>query len=276
MSQSGKTLVESHAHLYSEDEGLYPPATNKPHRPPLGTGTVEHLQRQREEVGITHAVAIQTHSFYRHDNRLMADAVAANRDWLVGVCNLPSDDPDSPAAFASLAEGGVRGLRLEHPTQSEGPFYHPGSVALCATAREAGLVINIHARGTDYFADAARLMAEFPGVPFCLDHCGYIRPDEPEVLAGVLALAERPNLHMKMSFWSRHEAAFVEAGRRILRAYGPERCMWGGNFPAELWHPELSYADHLALLRDEICATRAERQAVLAETPLRIWFPDQA
>ena len=67
-----------------------------------------------------------------------------------------------------------------------------------------------------------------------------------------------------------------ETGRRILRAYGPERCMWGGNFPAELWHPELSCADHLALLRDEICATEAERQAVLAETPLRVWFPDRA
>lgn len=269
-------LVESHSHLYSEDEDRYPPATARPHRPPPGAGTVEHLQRQRREVGITHAVAIQTHSFYRHDNRLMADAVAANRDWMVGVCNLPSDDPEAPAAFERLAAGGVRGLRLEHPTHSAGPFYHPGSVALCAKAREVGLVINIHARGTGYFADAARLLTEFRQVPFCLDHCGYIQLDAPDVLEGVLALADHPNLHMKMSFWSRRDALFVEAGRRILHTYGPQRCMWGGNFPAELWHPELSYADHLALLRDEICATEAERQAVLAETPLRIWFPGQA
>jgi predicted TIM-barrel fold metal-dependent hydrolase len=52
--------------------------------------------------------------------------------------------------------------------------------------------------------------------------------------------------------------------------------MWGGNFPAELWHPKLPYADHLAVLRDDICSGEGERQAVLADTPLRTWFPDQA
>lgn len=64
-------------------------------------------------------------------------------------------------------------------------------------------------------------------------------------------------------------------GRQILDAYGPGRCMWGGNFPAELWHPKLSYADHLAVLRDEICQSPAEGEAILGETPLRVWFPQE-
>jgi len=229
----------------------------------------------RREVGITHAVAVQTHSYYRHDNRLMADVVAANRDWLVGVCNVPSDGPDSPAELERLAADGVRGLRLEYP-QAGGPFYHPGSVALCERARDLGLVVNIHANGTDHYGDVARLLGEFPGLTFCLDHCGYAKPEVPEVLTNVLALTGHPNLHMKMSFWAERDAAYVTLGRQILEAYGPGRCMWGGNFPAELWHPKLSYADHLGVLRDEICQTPAEREAVLEETPLRVWFPKEA
>jgi len=266
-------LVESHAHLYSEHEQLYPPGSARPHRPPPGTGTVQHLERMRREVGITHVVAVQTFSFYRCDNRLMAAAVAANGDWMTGVCNLPSDGPDSPQELERLAAGGVRGLRLEYP-QAGGSFYHPGSAALCARARDLGMVVNIHASGTDHYADAARLLTEFPELTFCLDHCGYARPEAPEVLENVLGLAEHANLHMKMSFWAERDPEYVAIGRRILEAYGPDHCMWGGNFPAELWHPKLSYADHLAVLREEICQTEVEREAVLRETPLRVWFPD--
>ena len=67
--------------------------------------------------------------------------------------------------------------------------------------------------------------------------------------------------------------ANVALGRQVLAAFGPDRCMWGGNFPAELWHPKLTYAEHLAVLRDQICTSDAEREAVLAATPLRVWFP---
>ncbi|MFH1567207.1 MAG: amidohydrolase family protein [Gemmatimonadota bacterium] len=268
-------VVEAHAHLYAEDDGRYPPGTENPYRPPPGTGTVAHLERLRREVGITHAVAVQTHSFYRHDNRLMADAVAANRAWMTGVCNLPSGDPGSPDELERLARGGVRGLRLEYP-QTGGPFYHAGSAALCARARDLGLVVNVHAGGTDHYPGVDRLLTEYPELIFCLDHCGYAKPEQPEVLANVLALVGHRNLHLKMSFWAERDAEYARLGRRLLEAYGPDRCMWGGNFPAELWHPQLSYADHLAVLRDDICRSATEREAVLSSTPLRVWFPEQA
>lgn len=268
-------LVESHCHLYSEDDDRYPPGSDKPYRPPPGAGTVAHLEQMRRLVGITHAVAVQTHSYYRCDNRLMADAVAANGEWMVGVCNVPSDGAGSPDELERLAAGGVRGLRLEYPPGG-GTFYHPGSVALCARARDLGLVVNIHASGTDHYGDVARLLTEFPELTFCLDHCGYAKPEAPAVLENVLALVGHARLHMKLSFWAEADPQYVAIGRQILAAYGPDRCMWGGNFPAELWHPKLSYAGHLAVLRDEICQTEAQRQAVLGETPLRVWFPQQA
>lgn len=263
-------LVETHAHLYSDDDHRYPPK-EKPHRPPAGTGTIQHLERMRKEVGITHVVAVQTFSFYGHDNRLLVDTVAEHRDWMVGVCNRPSEGADSPERLAELVEVGIRGFRLEYP-KTGGPFYHPGAVAICEKARELGVVINVHANGTAHFPDVARLLTEFPEVSFCLDHCGYLKPDEPELLAGVIELARYSNLHAKISFYAEHSVGNVVLGRRVVDAFGPDRCMWGGNFPAELWHPKLTYGEHLAVLRDQICQGPAERQAILESTPLRVWF----
>jgi len=92
----------------------------------------------------------------------------------------------------------------------------------------------------------------------------------------VLGLAQMSNLHLKMSFWSERDAEYIAIGQRLLDAFGPERCMWGGNFPGEHWHPKLPYVDHLAVMRDEICRSQGEREATLGATPLRVWFPDQA
>jgi len=267
-------IVDTHAHLYSEDETRYPPIP-RPTRPPAGTGTIEHLIKAKAEAGVTHVVAVQPGSFYRWDNRLMADTVRAHRDWMVGVCNLRSDDPASPDAFARLAEKyGVRGLRLEPPPDG-GSYDHPGAAALCERAREMGLVICAHVNGTPHLPALARLLARFPEVPFVLDHCAYPKIEDPSILQHVLALEHFPNLLLKISFYLHRSTELVAMARQVIAAFSPDRCMWGGDFPAELWHPELTYAEHLQILMDEICRSEEERQAVLDTTPMRIWFPEQ-
>lgn len=268
------SIVDTHAHLYSEDEVHYPPIS-RPTRPPAGTGTIEHLLKVKTEAGVTHVVAVQTGSFYRWDNLLMADTVRAHREWMAGVCNLQSDDPASPDTFARLAEEyGIRGLRLEPPPNGRS-YDHPGAVAICERARERGLVICAHLHGTTHLPALARLVARFPEVPFVLDHCAYPKVSDPSILQQVLALARFPNLLPKISFYLYRSAEWVDMARQVIAAFGPERCMWGSDFPAELWHPELTYVEHLQILMDEICLSEKERWAVLDTTPMRIWFPKQ-
>ena len=57
-------IVDTHAHIYSEDEVRYP-MIPEPYRPPAGTGTLEHLQREMAASGVTHVIAIQTSTAYR-------------------------------------------------------------------------------------------------------------------------------------------------------------------------------------------------------------------
>ena len=265
-------IVETHAHLYSEDETRYPTIPN-PTRPPAGTGTIEHLLKAKAEAGVTHVVAVQTGSFYRWDNRLIADTVRAHRDWMAGVCNLQSDDPANPDAFARLAEEyGIRGFRLEPPPDG-GPYDHPGAAAICERAREMDLVICAHIGSTNLPA-LCRLMDRFPEVSFVLDHCAYPTVEDPSILQHVLALDRFPNIILKISFYPRRSAELVAMARQVIATFGPERCMWGGDFPAELWHPELTYAEHLQILMDEICRSDEERRTILDTTPMRIWFAE--
>ena len=145
-------------------------------------------------------------------------------------------------------------------------------MALCERAREMNLVICAHIRGTTHLPALTRLMDQFPEVPFVLDHCAYPTIEDPSILQHVLALERFPNLLLKISFYLHRSAELVDMARQVIATFGPDRCMWGGDFPAELWHPELTYAEHLQILMNEICLSDEERRAILDTTPMRVWF----
>ena len=66
-----------------------------------------------------------------------------------------------------------------------------------------------------------------------------------------------------------------EPCRRIIDAFGPERCVWGSDFPCELWMPRVTYAEHLNIFRQ---AMQLEEQAlthILGETARRLWFANR-
>ncbi|NKB69174.1 MAG: amidohydrolase family protein [Candidatus Latescibacteria bacterium] len=275
-------IVDTHAHVYHSDEGAYPMIA-KPFRPPAGSGTIEHLRREARNNGVAGAVLIQTGSAYKWDNRLIADLAAANPDWTVGVCNLDPAGATSPAELARLVEeSNVRGLRLE--SIAGGPFYHRGAVDLFATAQRLGAVVCAHGHRA-ILPDLARLLKEFPQVPVVLDHCAY-----PEVAADgvgdatvqeVCKLDGFPQLYMKLTFGvTKSERAYPFADthaalRHFIQVFGPQRCMWGSDFPCDHWLKTATYAQHLALFQEELGLSRGEQEAILGETPWRLWFAER-
>ena len=113
-----------------------------------------------------------------------------------------------------------------------------------------------------------------------LDHCFSLTAGdllEPSVKK-VVELARIPNLHAKLSFLpmgSAEEHPFRDmhdALRRILRAFGPERCIWGSDFPTQLFCPKVTYAGHLRLFQEELGLTSREQEHILETTPARLYF----
>jgi predicted TIM-barrel fold metal-dependent hydrolase len=275
-------IVDTHAHIYTEDETRYP-MIPEPLRPPSGAGTVDHLRNEMAASGVTHVVMIQTTTAYGWDNRFLADTTRdAPLHW-TGVCTLDPLDPGSPTHLHTLVrEYRVRGLRSYAAGTDPPTLLHSGVEGLWEAAREAGIAVNALVR-LPHAGELARMLERFPDLPVVLDHCFYPTaedgPASPLVRA-VCELARFPNLHAKLTFLptgSRigYPCADMHAtARAILGAFGPERCVWGSDFPCELWCPNVSYEEHLRILTEALALTDGERETVLAGTPQRLWFQD--
>ena len=104
-------VVDTHAHIYSEDVERYPWIPN-PYLPPAGHGTIEDLKSEVEQNGIDRVVVVQTFTVYRHDNRLTIDTVRQNSSWTTGVLNLDPFDARSIDLMRESRQVGVRGNRV--------------------------------------------------------------------------------------------------------------------------------------------------------------------
>jgi len=275
--QNTQPVIDCHAHIYSPDEQKYP-TIEKPYRPPVGTGTVEHLRRVMRESGVRYVTAIQTSTFYKWDNRFTADASRDNKDFMAGVCTLDPDDPASPELLRKYAESfNIRGMR-SIPAKS-GRLDDPGVAALWKTAEELGIVINVLVNA-DKRSEIEALVARHPQLNVVIDHCLNVKagPDLDNTLQTMTALANLPTLHAKLSFiptGSAEEFPFRDMHapcRQIVDAYGPQRCVWGSDFPCELWCPKVTYAQHLQIFTTELGLAPAAQRAILWETPKRLWF----
>ena len=89
---------------------------------------------------------------------------------------------------------------------------------------------------------AADIFADVPGVPVVLDHFGVPDPDGDPGLetwrAGVAALARLPHAYAKLSGLSMLGTPRTAERARpviaeLLERFGPQRCMFGSNFPVE-------------------------------------------
>ena len=166
-----------------------------------------------------------------------------------------------------------------------GGFDHAGVRALWKTALEQGIVINILItnqdpdmdKGTEFdevfepyvlgeireLVDQAKgPLDEFFSLPVVLDHCLNLKagPDLELWLTEVIRLSEHQNLNGKVSFVATGTKTgypcddMLEVCLKVIDAFGPERCVWGSDFPCELWAPKINYTDHLRISLQRECA----------------------
>jgi L-fuconolactonase len=270
-------IVDCHAHVYSADESLYPPIAN-PYRPPAGTGTPEHLRKQLAAAGVGFATAIQTSTFYGWDNRCLADTARDHADLLVGVCTLNPDDAGSPALLERyVRESNIRGLRSIPGTS--GRYVDPGVEALWTAAARLGIVVNVNT-GRQKRAEIEALARRHSGLKVVIDHCLYLAAgkEREAVLSDMLRLARLPNVYAKLSCvvtGSSESYPFADMHkpiRTVIAAFGPDRCVWGSDFPCELWCPQATYSEHLRVFTRKMGLDAESKRWILGETARRLYF----
>lgn len=271
-------VIDGHTHIVIEDTQRYPLADPQASYRPTTNGSAALLKEQMLAAGVERALTI-TAGFYGWDNSSALDERKGNEDWLaVGVLVDPAGK-DAPAELDRLVAAGACGLRIQRHL-----FYHkdlddPISTPLWQRAAELDLTVDINASHPEYGAVEARVR-QFPQTRFILDHCGYVSgalaPDE-NTTAPVRALARYPNVYAKLSFLpvaSQQAFPFVDVHwmvREIVDAFGPQRCLFGSNFPTAQYSPQTSYAQTVELFADAIDLSAEERGWILGGTAAGLW-----
>ena len=270
-------IVDCHAHIYGEDEKKYPSIAD-PYRPPKGTGTVAHLQREMQANGVRYVTAIQTSTFYRWDNRFTVETATANKDRMVAVCTLNPDDAKSPKLLEAYARGGsVRGMRSI--PASNGKLDDPGVRSLWQVAERTGIVINVLV-GREMRHELEKMLRNFSQLRVVIDHCLNLRSGAnfQSTLDDMLVLSKYPYVHAKLTFVATGTGEgypgrdMHAACLRIINEFGPQRCVWGSDFPCELLCPKFSSAQHLNVFKQELGLDRTSKRAILGETAFGLWF----
>ena len=270
-------ILDTHAHIYSEDERRYPPKP-QPYRPPGTTGSVANLERAVKANGVAGVCIVQATTFYAWDNRFICDTAVSTRKWTAAVCTLDPDDPHSPGLILHFVEKyGIRALR-SYPAK-DGKLDSPGVVALWKACGQAGIVVNVlcNRNNEDAFA---RMLEKFPRQPVVIDHCLNLKAGagQNETLAALLRLAKWRNAHAKLSFLATGSAEAYPFRdmqgpcKQIIDAYGPDRCVWGSDFPCELWTPKATYSQNLRLFTEELGLPAAAKEFILGKTAQKLYF----
>ena len=176
-----------------------------------------------------------------------------------------------------VAEYNVRGMR-SIPGQS-GVLDAPGVDDLWSTAEELGIVINVLV-SRDKTAEVEALARRHPKLRFVIDHCLNIKAgdDLRNIVRDVIRLSKLPNAHAKLTFIPTGSAEPFPCGdlhdacHRVIEAFTPQRCVWGSDFPCELWCPKVTYAQHLQIFTQELGLDRTSQKAILGETAHRLWI----
>ncbi|ARP85272.1 amidohydrolase family protein [Bordetella genomosp. 9] len=255
--------VDTHAHVFLR--GL--PMQDRRRYTPDHDATLDDYLGHLDRHGLTHGVLVQP-SFLGTDNRFLLQALAQARGRLRGVVVI--EPGISPEELRRLHQAGVRGIRLNLFGLPTPELAGAEWQSLLTALRALDWHVEVH-------APAGRLRESLDvlipsGCRVVVDHFG--RPDGVED-AGfhyLLQQASSGRIWVKLSaayrIWPQdgRDAQARQAATRLLAAYGPERLLWGSDWP----HTENQYhADYASAWRGLAAWVEDDRarRIILADTP---------
>jgi L-fuconolactonase len=272
-------LVDAHTHVACGDDPRFPTY-------PTGVasdwwchgGAVDELVGELDAAGVDRCVVVQAIGAYAHECGCAAASVAPHPGRLALVASIDMDAGDPAAALEVLADVlpvTPAGVRLFGVGGLEPMWLSDGrAAAVWDLAAELGTTL-VPCLFTGHLPELAAVIEGRPQVPVALDHCAF--PDMGEGgEAAVLRLADLPEVHLKVTSYvlemaDRDEGDPAGIVERLAAAFGANRLCWGSDHPQD---QRSTYAGKVALAHH---ATRtldpAERDAVMAETALRLFFP---
>ncbi len=270
--------VDAHLHVWrgaeAETPGLrtiVPPQTDVP---------IELASETMLENQIERAVLVQP-VFRGEDNSYVAGCARAQPTRFAAVCVVDPRIPKADERLGHWIGQGCRGLRLRPRIAAEAEvFGDPSTYSLWETAQREGIVVSVLA-SPEHARTVGELAQRFPDVPIIIDHMGH--PPVAEGASGpgfqaLLRLAKYPRVLIKVSgfyHFSRERFPYTDCWgliRAVYDHFGPERLIWGSDFPHVLLAS--GYRRSLALPEQAIPAwSDADSDLIMGWNALKLYWP---
>jgi predicted TIM-barrel fold metal-dependent hydrolase len=274
-------LIDAHSHLWSPDVERWPLANQQTRadlKPP--SFTPEELLKLAEPEGVGRAVLIQHHTYHGFDNRYLLDCAKRFAGRFVVVGMLDDTQPHPDAKLKELLPLGLRGLRITPRIRGAKWLEGPGMASFWKMGAETGQAMCCLIDAKDLPAVNA-MCGSHPNTPVVIDHFARIGVDgtiQDAEVAALCDLARHKRVSVKISAYyalGKKQPPYddlVPLIRRVLDAFGIERCMWASDSPYQV-EPPHTYAASIALVRDRLSGLSAgDKQWLLTKTAERVYF----
>ncbi len=238
-------IVDAHIHVWTPDTKKYPLApgfTKDDFWLPTFTPK-EHFEFSNS-IGPVRINLVQM-TWYGLDHSYILDLIDSDPDTFVGTGIVPAFSdvslPSPDEAMIELSKGGIyafrvraKGARVEIPNEQQWLNYE-GYDKMFAAASEHNLALSFMINHPQ-FPELSRMCNKFPNAPIILDHVGGVRIRDgvfPEMALNKLCeMAKHKNIMVKLgpfqALGDKKSPYFdlLPVIKRIVEAFGPERCMW--------------------------------------------------
>jgi L-fuconolactonase len=269
----GSRILDPHVHVWVNN--LHYPWAKETTDPPQHDATPVMLLDLMKANGVARTVLVQ-YIGYRWDNRYALDSMKKYRPYFMAVCRVNPADPAAPDQLSQLTGQGFHGVRLSPSGDASGDWIRGALMPpLWRRAESLKVPMQIYAPITR-MPDLVPLIEQCPGLDVVIDHMADCPIDQPHELDKLIALARFPRVFVKISHtWSisRQPYPWLDAQeyvKRLHAVYGPERLMWGTDWPvSQKW---TSYVKTLTVVREEMKFLNSEdKRWILSRTVERIW-----
>jgi len=259
--------IDGHAHVFSRELDL----TSARRYSPDYDATLAMYQGNLRTHGLSHGVLVQP-SFLGTDNRYLLDALRQAPEQLRGVVVV--DRSADRATLQEMDQLGVVGIRLNLMGKALPDFSDPQWKTLFGHIAELDWHVELHRHVAD-LPGLVRALMPF-GVKIVVDHFG--RPDarlglDQPGFRELLELALGGQLWMKVSGIYRLEGnerqnlTFArEALPLLVQSFGPQRMVWGSDWPHTQHEGTVSYRTVTEQLHALECSPQVMR-SLLIEAP---------
>ncbi|MEM0990163.1 MAG: amidohydrolase family protein [Pseudomonadota bacterium] len=290
-------MIDAHHHIWRQADlpwllGPEQPRIFGPYAPIKRDYLIGEYLDDLARTGVQKSVYVQANwaPNWAADEAAWVQKTANEKGWphaIVAYADMTVADV-RPALDKLAAYPLVKGIRQQ--------FHHHENPLYCFAARsdlaeDATVQRNI-AHLADYgwafdlqvfapqMAGATQLAAACPDVTFVLQHAGMLEDlsDEGRTTwrTGMQALAAQPNVTTKLSglgtfIHANDPAHIADIVRETVKLFGPDRCLFGSNFPIEkIW---TSYDDLLKAYRKATAKLPdTARQAIFNDTAARVYW----